>query len=460
MAGGRAEATGCGRTGLLMVPVLMTGAFLGSLSQNMLASALTAIIGEFGVSALVGQWLTTVYLLVVGVISALTAALFERIHTRRLLVGSLLLFAFGCLAALAAPSFWVLLVSRALQAAGAGVLIPVLQMVLIHLYPVEQQGRAMGLSGIVVGFAPAVGPSLAGVLVDGFGWRSLFVFLGVASLAVAMAGVFVFRQVGEMSRQPIRVRFAALYGAGSACIMVAVTLMGNAGARPLAVAGVLAAGFALLGWFARLQLRSDAPLMHLELFAHRRMLVGCVLTVLTYTIMTSGTILVPLYVQSMCGMTATLSGLCMLPGSLLLAALSPVAGHLVDRVGIHGVVIAGFAFLVLGTAPYALAGADTPLAFTTAVYAARSVGLAFLLMPLQTYAVSGLALEDADRGMAIMNSLRQIGGSLCSTLLTLVATMLSTSGSLDIAGFRAAALISAGVAAVALASWLVVARRR
>lgn len=452
-----ARVRGAGR---LMIPVLMTGAFLGSLSQNMLASALAAIIDEFGVSALVGQWLTTVYLLMVGVVSALTATLFQRVRTRRLLECSLALFAVGCLASIVAPSFWTLLVARAIQAAGAGVLIPVLQMVLIHLYPPEEQGKAMGLSGIVVGFAPAVGPSLSGVLIDGFGWRSLFVFLAVASIAVALAGVPAFRQVGTTSYQPLKLRFALLYGVGFTFVMAAVTLMGSDGVQPLTAAGMLLAGIAILGWFARLQLHSGAPLLHLELFGHRSMRMGTVLMVLTYTIMTSGTILVPLYVQSMCGLSATLSGLAMLPGSLLLAVLSPVAGHLVDRLGIRGVVVAGFAFLLLGTAGYALVDAGTPLLVTTAIYALRSMVLAFLLMPLQSFAVAGLALEDADRGMAIMNSFRQIGGSLCATLLTLAATALSASGSLDIVGFRAAGAISAVAVVAALVVWCAGARRR
>lgn len=190
------------------------------------------------------------------------------------------------------------------------------------------------------------------------------------------------------------------------------------------------------------------------------MRVGTILMVLTYTVMTSGTILVPLYVQSMCGLSATLSGLSMLPGSLLLAALSPIAGNLVDRLGIRGVVVAGFTFLLLGTGPYAFANAGTPLAVTTTIYALRSTGLAFLLMPLQSFAVFGLTLEDADRGMAIMNSFRQIGGSLCATLLTLAATALSLSGSLDIVGFRAAGAISAVAVAAALAVWGAGAQRR
>ena len=101
-----------------MIPVLMVGAFLGSLSQNMLTSALPAILAEFQISALVGQWLTTIYLLILGVITALTAYLFQRVRTRVLLEVSLLLFAGGCLLALFAPAFWVLLLARAVQACG------------------------------------------------------------------------------------------------------------------------------------------------------------------------------------------------------------------------------------------------------------------------------------------------------------------------------------------------------
>lgn len=202
-------------------------------------------------------------------ITVLTAVLFQRVRTRVLLETSLLLFAVGCLMALFAPSFWFLLLSRAIQACGAGVLIPVLQMVLIHLYPAEKQEQALGLSGIVIGFAPAGGPSVSGLLIDSFGWRSLFLFLLVAILLVVVAGFFTFRQVGDPKRPPLRLGSALFYGVGFTLLMVSVTQLGNSGA-PLAVSlSLLTAGVVVLALFIRTQLRDTEPLLHLSLFKNR-----------------------------------------------------------------------------------------------------------------------------------------------------------------------------------------------
>lgn len=437
-----------------MIPVLMTGAFLGSLSQNMLTSALPAILTEFRISALVGQWLTTVYLLILGVITVLTADLFQRVRTRLLLEASLLLFAAGCALSLFAPSFPVLLLSRAVQACGAGVLIPVLQMVLIHLCPPDRQGQALGLSGIVIGFAPAVGPALSGLLVDSLGWRSIFFLLAAASLAVAAAGFFTFAQVGDPRRPPLRMGSALLYGAGFTLGMIGVTELGAPGPMRLTGPVLLAAGAAVLAGFVRYERKAASPLLRLSLFRHRAMRVGTALMVLTYTIMSAGTLLVPLYIQSLCGHSATLSGLALLPGSVLLAFLSPAAGRLADHYGVRRVMAAGLVLLAAGMGPFALVSAGTPLPLTALLYSVGHIGLAFLLMPITAYAISGLSLDDADHGMAILNSLRQIGGSLCATLLILAASAVSAGGGFDLTGFRLFGLLSAAAALLSLVFWL------
>lgn len=438
----------------VMVPVLMFASFLGSLSQNMLTSALPSIIAEFGVSALVGQWLTTVYIMVLGVITALTAYLFRRVRTRLLLTAAILIFTAGCVLSLLARGFWTLVLSRAIQATGSGVLIPVLQMILVCVYPPEQRGRALGLSGIVVGFAPAVGPSVSGLLVDSFGWRSLFVVLAAAMLIAAVAGIFAFRQVGEQGRPPMRLGSALLYGAGFSLFTLAVTWLGGEDVPLMRTLLFMCAGALLLALFVRIQLRDSEPLLRLSLFRYRSMRTGTALMILAYTAMTSGAILIPIYIQSVCGYSATVSGLVMLPGSLLLAALSPVTGRLTDRLGIHAVAAAGLVLLLIGTGGFALVSEGTPLAVTVLLYVARSVALGFLLMPLTAHAISEVPPDGSSHGMAILNSLRQLGGSLCSTLLTLCAEKASRSSSLDLGGFRFASVLTAAFVLLALALWL------
>ena len=156
--------------------VLMAAGFIGTLSQNLLTSALPSIIESFSITPAVGQWLTTSYILLIGVMTALSAYMYNRFPTRRLILISIGVFIFGCMISLTAADFRILLVGRFIQAFGAGPTIPLLQIAAVYIYPPECQGEALGLTGIIVGFAPAVGPTLSGILTDLFGWRSIFAF--------------------------------------------------------------------------------------------------------------------------------------------------------------------------------------------------------------------------------------------------------------------------------------------
>lgn len=247
---------------------------------------------------------------------------------------------------------------------------------------------------------------------------------------------------------------ALLYGAGFTLGMIGVTELGAPGPMRLTGPVLLAAGAAVLAGFVRYERKAASPLLRLSLFRHRAMRVGTALMVLTYTVMSAGTLLVPLYIQSLCGHSATLSGLALLPGSVLLAFLSPAAGRLADHYGVRRVMAAGLVLLAAGMGPFALVSAGTPLPLTALLYSVGHIGLAFLLMPITAYAISGLSLDDADHSMAILNSLRQIGGSLCAALLILAASAVSAGGGFDLTGFRLFGLLSAAAALLSLVFWL------
>lgn len=436
-----------------IVAVLMLSGFVGSLSQNMLTSALPAIMESYRISAAVGQWLTTSYILVMGIITAISAFLFYRFNTKRLVLCSLALFMAGCLIAFWAPDFPVLLAARILQAVGAGPLIPLLQIAVLHLYPPERQGFALGLTGIIVGFAPAVGPTLSGILVDHFGWRSVFVFLIILCAAALAAGQFVLRDIGQRKETRLSAVSIALYSAGFILVMLSVTWMkGGAFLSPRVLLG-LAAGTAALVLFVRKQNREEDPFLRLSLLRHRSLVLACFLLGTAYVLNMAGTILVPLFNQTICTYTATVSGLLLLPGSLVIALCSPVSGKLTDRFGARRVCLAGMAANILGNLLFLTFTPNTGPWPIAAAYGFRGLGMALVMTPSSALAVQDVALEDKAHAMAILNSFRQMSGSLFSTILVIIATVASLPASaINLHGVHMAFLTMTILSAAGLAA--------
>ena len=177
-------ALGVGRKVLVMVGVLLVGVLLAVLNQTLLSPALPAIMGDLQVDATTVQWLTSGYSLVEAVVIPLSAYLIGRFSTRQLFISAFALFTAGSLAAAVAPNFWVLLLGRVLQASCTGMSMPMVFTVILLVFPREKRGTAMGVIGLIIGFAPAVGPSVAGLLVDSVGWRALFAIVTVLSVVV------------------------------------------------------------------------------------------------------------------------------------------------------------------------------------------------------------------------------------------------------------------------------------
>lgn len=439
-----------------MIFAMMLSGFIGSLSQNMLSSALPAIMEGFGVSAPVAQWLTTGYILVMGIMTAVTAFLFHRFPTRPLVQVSLGLFLLGSVAAYFAPSFPVLLAARLLQAVGAGPTIPLLQIAVLYVYPPERQGFALGLSGIIVGFAPAVGPTLSGVLVDAFGWRGIFVFLMILTLLALLLGWFSLRDVGERKRLSLDLPSILLYSAGFTLVMLAMTFLRSGSFLQGRVIGGFLLGIALLWVFARRQNRLKEPFLRLRLLAgHKSLVYGCVLLSIAYILNMAGTILVPLFNQTLCGYSATASGLLLLPGSLVIALCSPLSGRMTDRWGAKKVCVAGMIANAVGNILFLLFRENAGMLPIAVAYAFRGLGMALVMTPSTSLAVQDIRLAEKSHAMAILNSLRQMSGSLFSAVLVVAASAASLpSETMTLHGmhfaFALMALLSAGGVALSV----------
>ncbi|MBQ6622645.1 MAG: MFS transporter [Mogibacterium sp.] len=434
----------------IFIVVLMASGFIGSLSQNLLTSALPSIMATFGITAAVGQWLTTSYILFMGVMTAVSAYMFYRFPTKKLVLASLGIFAAGCLIDLFAPYFGLLLVGRLIQALGAGPLIPLLQIAVMYIFPPDHQGEALGLTGIIVGFAPAIGPTLSGLLVDAFGWRSIFVFLiGFAGLLFA-AGLFSLRELGERVRMPLDGRSLILYSAGFTSFMLAVTFMKSGNPVRPSILLLFALGAVTLTIFVRRQGRLETPLLKLSLLRTQSLVFGSLLLGTMYFMNMAGTILVPLFNQTICPYSPTVSGLILLPGSLLIALLSHFSGKLVDRYGAKAICLCGMALMLAGNLPFVFFTETAGAAAITLAYAVRCLGVTFLMTPSSVLAMQDLSLEDKPYGNAILHSARQMSGALLSTILVVIATIASATEHIDAGGMHVAFAVMAGASVLGI----------
>lgn len=182
-----------------ILAVLLSGAFITILNQTLLATALPPIMIDFQVTENTVQWLQSIFMLVNGIMIPITAFLIGKFTTRKLFIFAMSSFAVGTLLAAITPFFSLLLVGRILQGAGAGIMMPLLQTIMFLLFPVEQRGRAMGMFGLVIAFAPAIGPSLSGYLVDHYPWRSVFYVVLPIAIVIIISAYFILKNITPLT---------------------------------------------------------------------------------------------------------------------------------------------------------------------------------------------------------------------------------------------------------------------
>ncbi len=438
------------RQRVIILAVMLIGTGTACISQSMMISALPAVMHEFSVNASLGQLITTSYIFTLGLISALTAFLINRFETRPLFFAAMGTFVIGCALSLVAPNYPLLLLSRLVQAGGAGILLPLLQVVALSVYPKSEYGRAMGIAGLTIGFAPAIGPTISGVIIDAWGWRAVFACLGAVAILCAVAAFFLLTDVVKRSKDHGRldVASALLYACGFCLVLIGATFMEESGqVSPLAVA-LLVAGTLVLASFARRQLRVANPFLKLACFRDRTFAVSTMLVVFAHIAFMAPSIMVPLFVQDIQGQSAAVSGLVILPGAVLLGILNPVTGRLLDKHGPRPLLAVGGALIVAGTLAFSACTEAVPEWLVTVLYGVRIVGIACIMMPMTGHACTTLPPEDLPQGTAIITSFRQIIGSIsASVLITVMSVSSSNALGVDVHGFSVSFLVQAAVVA-------------
>lgn len=409
----------------LIVSVLLLGSFLTGLTQTVLNSALPSIMNDFHITADSAQWLTSIYMLVLGVMIPATAYLISNFSAKKLYISSMLLFFTGCLISIFTNNFQMLVASRVFQAMGAGIIMQLVQVSMINLYPKEERGAAMGLYGFVVGVAPAVGPTAAGYIIDNFGWRVLFYILAFIAVLDMILAFIVLRDITEIKKSKLEVISLILSTLGFGGLLIGVSNLGTYGIYNYITYLPIILGLISLILFTIRQFKVNDPLLNLNVFKSKQFVISVILLMIIYVSFASATMILSLYIQSSRGMSAMIPGLMMLPGSILMSILSPISGKILDKYGARILSILGFFCLGISTFSFSNLSETTSIVMLTVMYSIRMIGITLLLMPITTWGLNSLNNSEIADGSAIGSTLRQVSGAIGSSLFIAIMTTVS-----------------------------------
>ncbi|MGG1633182.1 DHA2 family efflux MFS transporter permease subunit [Paenibacillus sp. NRS-1760] len=409
----------------IMISLLLSG-FIGMFSETALNVALSDLIRVFDITAPTVQWLTTGYLLTLGILVPVSGLLLQWFSTRQLFIAALSFSVLGTLVAALAPSFEVLMAARVIQAVGTALLLPLMFNTILIIFPAEKRGAAMGVIGLVIMVAPAVGPTIAGLLIENLSWHWIF-WLSLPFLVIALLfGIMYMQNVSTITKPKIDI-FSLVFstlGFGGIVFAFSSAGEGEGGWGSTKVIATMIVGILSLAIFAVRQLTMKQPMMNLRAFKHPMFVVGTLMVFICMMVILSSMLVLPMYLISGLGLSALTAGLIMLPGGLINGIMSPIMGSLFDKFGPKWLVIPGL--VIVAAALWFFSGITTASTITLIIvlHSCLMIGISMVWMPAQTNGLNQLPRELYPDGTAIMNTLQQVAGAIG----TAVAVSIMTAG--------------------------------
>lgn len=408
--------------GMRVIWLMLVAAFVAILNETTMAIAIPALNVSLGIPPELGQWLTSAFMLTMAVVIPTTGFMLQRFTTRQVFVAAMVTFILGTAICLVAPGFPALLAGRVVQAAGTGIMMPLLMTTVMNVVPPQSRGRIMGLVGLVMSLAPALGPTLSGVVLDTLGWRWLFAIILPIALIALLLGVKWMTNLGETTHAPIDVLSIVLSAFAFGGIVFGLSQLGGHGAGVGGVppAVVIVAGVAFLGLFVWRQLalqKKDDALLDLRIFRSRNYTIAVVIMAIVALSMFGTFSLLPLYLQNVAGLEPTAAGLVLLPGSVIMGLMGPVMGRIYDARGPRTLLVPGTILIALAMFVYSTVGTHTPMWFLMIVQIGMSLGLAGSFTPLFSASLGSLDRSLYSHGSAALNTLQQVAGAVGTAVL-------------------------------------------
>ncbi len=407
---------------VLMLAITIVGMMVTLINQSVINVALPSIMTSLNIKASTAQWLATAYLLVGGILVPVSAYLIQRFSYRKLFLSSMAFFLAGSLICAISGSFPVLLSGRIFQAIGCGILMPLGTNIFLLSFPVEKRGTAMGLLGLGLILAPALGPTVGGYVLQYYSWNILFYAMSVISIAVILFAAFKFSF--ESTSQNVKLDFigVVLSTIGFATLLYGVSEISSKGWKNAEVISFIAISVVTLAAFVLHLLKKENPLLELRVFKDFNFSYTAIVNIIMQVALYGGMLMLPIYMQNVRGYTPLESGLALLPGSLILGLMGVFTGKLFDKVGIKPLAFIGLTIMTIVTYMLSKLSLETSYTEIVLLYSIRAIGMAFVIMPITSAGLITLPKELLTHANALQNTLKQVASSIGTAILIVVMT--------------------------------------
>lgn len=405
-----------------MIAILFIGAFVAFLNNTLLNIALPTIMDEFSVKPSTVQWVTTAYMLVNGILIPASAFFVTKFTNRRLFIVAMSLFSMGTFLAFITPSFALLIVARMIQASGSALMMPLLMNIMLAAFPIEKRGTAMGVFGLVMFTAPAIGPTLSGWVIEHYTWRTLFAIVLPFSLATLVYAIFRLKNITENRDMSLDVTSLLLSSVGFGGLLYGFSTAGEKGWGSPIVYGTIMIGALSLLLFVLRQLKMNDPMLDFKIYQYPMFALASVISIVISVSMFSAMLLTPLYVQSVRGISPLEAGILMLPGAIVMGLMSPITGRLFDKYGAKVLAVTGLSITIAMTYLLSTLTMESGYYYIMVIYTVRMFGMSMVMMPIMTNGLNQLPMRSNPHGTALNNTLQQVSGAIGSAVLLTIMT--------------------------------------
>lgn len=439
--------------GMSTLIVFIVAAAILSAAQSVVTTGISGIMADFNISSTTAQWIYSSFLLVLGVMIPLSAFFTRRFKVKTILLAALSLFLIGSLIAFIAPNIEALILARVIQAVGSGILLPITQIVLFKVIPEEKWQIYMGLFGFIIGIAPAIAPTAGGLIIDYVGWRSIFLIFAAAIAVLIVIAFVVVKLEFETGPYPLDASSLVLCVLACVGIMLGFSNIAENGFDLIWVILPIVIGAVSLVLFVKRQFGIETPLLDLRALKNKYFFFGTLFSALLYFTMCGLNVIMPLFVQNVAHHSATISGLVLLPATLVMIVFNFVGPLMANKIGVRKVLILSCIFTIVGYLLMMTYRVDSSVEYMIATQIIRAVGAGLGLMPAVTWTIAVVS-GDVEDATAINNTVRQIIGAIGSALAVVLMAIFAggnvARNAASVAAFGQTSLVMAVLAVVSL----------